>query len=258
MFNFRLTPLEHVHAWGGDNRRHLDWFALTDGCYWLRVGEHELFRATPQIFDLAEIESNCGFYVDYFVSRLWEDVQEILPAVLNPVPQPLCAKLSASALMAWYEKIGSWYENNEETTFEFDVNATEWLRKRRLHTAYLRSAPRIWLWSDEMDVHIEWDNREILEKNELVWEAQLGSWSLPKIDFLQEVRDFHQKLMQAMQSRIENDLPAWDHPDIEIDQTALIQAQVERQGWFDQALEKKPDDDWDGILKVAAIIEFAR
>ena len=63
--------------------------------------------------------------------------------------------------------------------------------------------------------------------------------------------------MQAMQSRIEYDLPAWDHTGIEVDQTALIRAQIERQGWFNQAFEKQADDDWDGILKVAAIIEAA-
>jgi hypothetical protein len=64
----------------------LHWSGLTSGRYWIETPHGEVLRYTPEIRKLW----NFPFvYVDYQVARLFEDVQEHLPAVLEPVPEDI-------------------------------------------------------------------------------------------------------------------------------------------------------------------------
>jgi hypothetical protein len=247
-----------MYPWGTEGNHNLHWFALSDGCYWLRVGDAELFRVSPSFTEIKDWQSDCDPYVDYFVVRLWEDLLEILPAVLTPVPAPLREKLAALNLEAWYKKIFRWFDRNEDLPFETECHATEWLRTRHLYSGHLRYSPIIWLWSDETHVHIEWDNRDRLEQDVPVWDAQLGSYSLPRADFLSEVHSFRDRFLSGMQTRVDQLRAGWDRPEIAIYLDDLVKSQAYRQAEFEQALalvEQVEADDWVGILEVAALIE---
>lgn len=112
-FHFRLRPLDDIAPWGTVTnpdartpewlcRPHLGWFALTDGWYWIEASQAELFRYSqaavnamvreqpnaPRVSEALEIP-----YEDYQVTRLWEDLLELLPDVLDPVSSRLAATL---------------------------------------------------------------------------------------------------------------------------------------------------------------------
>jgi hypothetical protein len=67
-FHFELRPLEAALRWRGDRP---SWFSLSDGWFWVTLGDDEVFR------------------VDYQVDRFWEEVCEFAPKVLRPVPPDL-------------------------------------------------------------------------------------------------------------------------------------------------------------------------
>jgi len=69
-----------------------NWYQLTDGWYWLDIGETRLFRYTPMfVASLAQgpIRPSSDHYVDYYVVELWESVMDIFVAMLEPIPSSL-------------------------------------------------------------------------------------------------------------------------------------------------------------------------
>ncbi|WSK39909.1 DUF5984 family protein [Micromonospora maris] len=68
----------------------LHWFGLTDGWYWIDLNGHELLRYSDHTMRHLHADGYEGMpYVDYYVVRLWEDLLQALPAVLEPVPADL-------------------------------------------------------------------------------------------------------------------------------------------------------------------------
>lgn len=258
LFNFRFTPLDKIKLWGDENDHHLSWFGLTDGCYWLHTGDSELFRATQHFSNQLGDQSACQVYVDYFVARFWEDILEILPAVLTPVPAPLHEKLTAANLKNWRERVFCWLDEQKDIKLQAEYDATEWLRVRHLRTGYLKHNPSIWFWCDEKHVYLEWDNRDCVEQGLPVWEAELGTYVLSVDQFLAEVHNFHNTFMNAMQTRVERILSGWENTEIAIDKDYLVQEMADRQLWLEIALNKAAQAklyDWTGVLEVAATIE---
>jgi hypothetical protein len=259
LFNFRLTPIESVAPWGHDDDLRLSWFGLTDGCYWLQVGENELFRATPQYLVSQSIKSTCSSYADYYVVRLWEDLLDILPKILSPVPHDLAEKLTSPNLQVWQERAYGWIEAREDVESEnIYEQAIEFFQNIYLHTGYLKHGPTIWFWSDGTRMHIEWNNREEQEQGILVWEAQVGSWSLPIEEFLEAIRAFDREFMQAMQTRVEQIAAGWTRPGIRIDKDYLALEHADRSTWLNKALDtgfQKQSEDWSKILEAISLIE---
>jgi hypothetical protein len=74
--NFSLTPLELVQPWGNPDRQSLHWFGLTHGQYWIEVGTAVLFEYSTAVQE----RFGTPRYCDYQVSRLHEDLLEMVPA----------------------------------------------------------------------------------------------------------------------------------------------------------------------------------
>jgi hypothetical protein len=95
LFHFRLRELSEVTPWVYEGQRYLQWFGLTEGWYWLQVNERdELFRYSPELLAHWQADSfgrEPFFlpYADYYVVRFWEDVLELLPCILKPLPPDL-------------------------------------------------------------------------------------------------------------------------------------------------------------------------
>jgi hypothetical protein len=89
-FRFELRPVDKITPWGGQDRM-LHWFGLTDGWYWIELDGHELLRYSDTTLRRWRGEGYDAArpYVDYQVVRLWEDVIQLAPAVLEPVPADL-------------------------------------------------------------------------------------------------------------------------------------------------------------------------
>src|SRR5579859_7957306 len=96
LFNFRLRHVDEIAPWGEEGDYSLSWFGLTDGCYWMDCGGQELFRHSDAIIEAWKRSGHPLSdppYMDYQIVRLWEDLLEILPAILSPVPQQILERI---------------------------------------------------------------------------------------------------------------------------------------------------------------------
>lgn len=261
LFNFRLTPLETVPAWGSGSDLHLHWFGLSYGCFWLQAGDFELFRYSQQILERPGWDKDyfgCSPHADYQVVRLWEDTLGILPDVLSPVPQALFEKLAAPNFQVWRAAVYKWALSKPNGFQDAAYgNATEWARKRQLWSEYLEGSPDIWFWNDGTHIHLEWDNRDRQEEGVPVWAARMGSWKLPVAAFLDEVRAFDEAFIQAMQHRVEQIAGGWSRQDVHVDIDQLVREQADRAARLAQSLDRaqRPSEDWHTILDVVAAID---
>jgi hypothetical protein len=102
-FRFELRPVDEIMPWG-DQDRTLHWFGLTDGWYWIELDGQELLCYSGDMLRRWRGEGHEAArpYIDYQVARLWEDLIQIAPAVLEPVPADL-VRFVASHPARWTE-----------------------------------------------------------------------------------------------------------------------------------------------------------
>lgn len=247
MFNFTLTPLEQVAPWGGDNdKENMHWFGLTDGEYWISVGDHTLLEYSPEF----RRKRGIGRYCDYQIVRIWEDLLSILPDVLRPVPSDLVDFISGpphSHPRSWPDVPGgvcdAWY------TARWSIGC------RCLGTLYLSPGADIWLWSDETWVNVAWDNRDAVVDGVQAWTSLCGTFKLPRADFEMEVRSFHNRLIDQMGTRVQRVVEGALPSSIDIDIGGLVKEHKERSEALDNALKVPPDaTSWDEVREARQII----
>jgi len=253
LINFQLTPLKDVIPWGAPNNQSLSWFGLTDGQYWISVGETSLFEYSEH----ARVGTRR--YCDYQVIRLLEDILDMLPSIMEPVPPTLVQYLSGDSGKAWQTKLSSW--SNEQ----FDViDEDEYWRlaglagslsyNRFLDSAYLSPSASILMWSDEKTVHIEWDNSEKIIDGKPAWSAWKGYFQIHREDFLREVGSFHFRLIEQMTSRVSQVVGGALSPDIRIDFPGLLSEHEQRQNAFNRALGNAVTTSWDEVERAIKAI----
>jgi hypothetical protein len=236
LFQFQLRPIDDVVPWGSEGDYSLSWFGLTDGWYWLKCGEEELFRYSDVLLAKWKHEGLQPTdlpYVDYQIVRLWEDVLEMLPEALAPVPMELLRKMSPSIeALQWREQIAEFVFSDERevskpTEVHFDL-ATGWLQDRKLDVLYLNGGPKIWLWTDGTTMFIHWNNSNLTLAGLNKWASIKGTYSMPLETFIEEVRSFDRRLIEAMEKRVQAIRDLWNRPSIQIDKIALLAEQKER------------------------------
>lgn len=269
---FRLRHVTNIAPWGSADRPVLHWFALTDGWYWIEAGEAELFRYSRAEVDTAVQEGPDALrarefvempYADYYVVRLWEDLLEMLPDVLEPVSARLIAALGAERRwLAWEQQAKTAVEAvDDETSYENAQDtleaAAEWWWKRHLYTNYLQAGPQIWFWSDRRNAHVEWDNQECVRDDIPVWETLSGSHSMPAAALVEEVRSFDARFMQQMQDRVASVQAEWTRPEIALDPGLAEEHLVcsRSMGQCMESLARHPPTDWDVVFRAIAQIE---
>jgi len=259
LINFTLVPLEEIQPWGPDEDPSLSWFGLTDGFYWIEAGESTLFEysARAQAADASR-------YCNYQVVRLYEDLMEMLPHVLEPVPHRIASCLSADEASAWRVAFNRWCARNEDIldrdTFWdiFDAVAT-WSGKRYLDSGYLSPSTNIVIWSDAEDVFFDWDNRANLFEGQPAWTALQGRYQLPRNAFVAEIQSFHARLMAQMEKRVEKVLSGALSPRIRIDMPGLAREHAERCLTLEKALARPQQTDWQTTEKyINEILEAER
>jgi hypothetical protein len=255
----------------------LHWFGLTDGWYWLQMNENdEFFRYSTDL--LAHWEKNYPEdptllpYADYYVVRLWEDILELLPLILEPLPPKLAHMLETEEQVSrWRERIKQWEkvfgiedegeeedreedeeeEEIDEEMWETYLQATMWWHERLLDTGYLTASPHLWFWNDGHSIHGFWDNSQLYIENIPAWSAQRGQSQLIYAQFLDEVTSFHTRLFSAMEERIQEAKRSWPRPDVALDFDELEKEQQVRSQWLAQALERAASravTDWNAVV----------
>lgn len=275
LFHFHLFPFsemmsEILRREQPEKSYSLSWYELTDGWYWIDVGNTQLFRYTQAAFSRFQPPRSAnGRYVDYYVDRLFADLLEMLPTVLEPLPAQLVERLSSfSAWNAWLEDRDTWnaarYPDDDDTDDynEEEVDtyraAGDWWYQRRLDTAYLVAGPCIWLWNDGAAIHLAWDNRERFLDGVPAWEAQVGELSLPVADFLTEVTTFQQMLLEAMAERVERAASYWNDPQFAQDLVYLQESQQQQSSRLERTLHtlsQRTPTDWHYVLASITAIE---
>ncbi|MFI6306724.1 DUF5984 family protein [Amycolatopsis thailandensis] len=233
-FHFRLRPLAEVEPWGD---RSLHWSALTNGWYWIDVDGHKLFHHP----------SNTGAGqptpVDYYVVRLWEDLQEVLPSLLEPVPADLVDHLTSDQ-DAW---CGAGAEDAE--------TALDWYSSHFMYTSYLVASPRIVWWrsvTDQDMITVDW--RHAAEPGLDCTVPRQGRASVSTELFLRAVEEFDRELINAMDRRITTIEARGLAPDIRLDLKQLRHEHQHRSGSLAATLRRVPATDWPAVRQGVARI----
>lgn len=243
-FHFELRQLVDVEPWGtAESGLRLHWFGLTDGWYDIIIGEqHRLF---------SQVDDRRG--IDYQVARLWEDLIEVVPAVLERVPQPLVAKLAnVHAWQSWVEKACASSDRRE-----LKSTALSWWFNRQLHAHHLVDAPSLAMWRSGDDVHMHWRSRP--RRSEGPGWASPNGEAITKAETLRaELNEFDRDLIAAMEARITAIERSWSKPEIEIDIEDLRRDHTRRVNHLECAVRYLHyyERDWDDVM--GAMLELER
>jgi hypothetical protein len=220
-FRFELTPLEDVTGWG-ESRDKIHWFGLTDGRYWVEVGEGVRLPA-PE--------------VDYYVARLWEDVLQLTASVLEPTPPDLVALL-ASDPSTWTDPYEDWTQA-----------AVAWHGDHLLDFGYVTQAPRVMAWRlvspDADEVTVLWAERKI--SAEVAVEVQRSTVTIPTSMFCSAVDDFDTELIQAMAGRVRDVLDGRLPPRLSVHHEGLGSEHQHRAESRSLLLSRSRATDWDAV-----------
>jgi hypothetical protein len=222
-FGFELTPLAEVGTWGREKPT-LHWFGLTDGWYWIELGDVRLLRFSADY----EIP-----YVDYYVVRLWEDLLGLLPAVLEEVPADLLDFLRSDHL-AW-----------NEVESDAAEAAIEWWSDRYLDLGYLCEPPTLRCWRTGDRVTIDWDAPSNFA------EPRALQVTVAVEEFVAAVEEFDRSLMAAMEGRI-TEVEASPPAGVELDLAHLRSDHRDRSTWLARARSSDRSTDWSAVRAGAA------
>ncbi|MFI1382039.1 DUF5984 family protein [Embleya sp. NPDC020886] len=233
-FRFVLRPVSAVRPWGADPPR-LGWFILTDGWYRIEVGGHELLRYADVAPDSEPP------WVDYHVVRLWEDVLDLMPQALEPVPADLLDFVAGELPAA------TWPAAPEIEA------ARAWHAGHSLTMGHLRAAPDIRFWrtvsggADTMTV--AWSHPVDPDDDDpIVFTAPpTGRVVLPTDAFVAAVTAFDRELFAAMEERVAGLEAAGPPAGVDLDLRGLRHEQRDRAGWLAEATTRDADTDWPAV-----------
>ena len=254
LFNFTLVPLDEIKPWGKPGGQSLHWFGLTDGEYWIEAGTSKLLEYSDQARQHGTTQ-----FCSYQVARLYEDIVELAPYVLEPIPSDLAPAISDRGRKRTLARMSAWCDENAERDDDqywstIDSTST-WIGRRELDTAYLSPAADIVMWSDKSIVHIEWDNRDKLFEGLGAWTAPFGSYCLTRSDFAAECNSFHERLMSAMSKRVERVLVGALPPEIHVDFDGLAHEHQKRQRLSELNFGELPSPtDWQAVRDALKMI----
>jgi Family of unknown function (DUF5984) len=250
LFQFELTPVAEIQPWMGPEGPHLHWYGLTHGLYWMQVGDHRLFE-----YSLDVVSRFAGpRFCDYQVARLHDDVLELVPHALEPVPQELQPYIAGEwdrYWKTWSQVLGDGGPNPDARDA-----AIWWMNRRTLDSAYLTPSANIMVWSTPATIRIQWDNRLKEFQGSKAWSADYGFWEISRGEFVNEVRSFHDRLIEQMDDRVSQVAAGALGAHIHIDSEGLIRQQAqEARSIFRRLAEPEEPTDWHLVIDAVKSIE---
>lgn len=241
LFEFALTPLKAIQPWGDPPNLSLHWFGLSDGTYHINLGATRLLEYATRAGEQR--------FVEYYLARLHEDILEMLPGVLEPIPSSVVRQFVDGKLGSTMQHLEKIWEALEETDSSLDV-ALEALGSRIFDTGYLSPSAGISIWSYGAKTVIEWDNRDRLIDGKPAWTSAHGRHELSRDEFIEEVRVFHRQLMTAMEERVQEVNSNRIRSDVRIEFEQLVAEQAARRDSFDLAVRRNETTDWQTVEMV--------
>jgi hypothetical protein len=257
LFDFELAPLAACMSVTHPANPELSWFRLTQGEYWITVGDNTLLEYVE-----AARTAGAPLHCCYPVARLHEDILNMLPCILEPVPAALVQYLAGDNAAAWWETYETWYDRSldagpDARLQQMDDDAHGLLYGRLLDTSYLAPLTSIAIWSDDENVYFTWDNRAGVLNGIRAWSAQHGEFQMPRREFLAEVQSFNNRLLEQMADRIERVRCGALPPDIAVDLDALLSEHAERGDALHDALSLRVQTDWPAVERAISHIREA-
>ncbi|MET8312200.1 DUF5984 family protein [Micromonospora sp. NPDC005173] len=251
-FRFELYPLDEVSSWGGDQPT-LHWFGLTEGWYWLEVGGHQLLRRTRL--------DHPHPYVDYYLARLWEDVNVLTPDVLEPVPADLQLFIASDPAQWACDPLAFVTAGDEDGFGDIDPNAPDhpvvtaanWHGEHYLDLGYLRNAPSLRFWrtvrGDSDEITVDWRHED---NGEIGFTAGPAvRFCVPTAAYLEAVHTLDRGLMTAVLQRVEELERRGGLPGVDLDLVGLRREHEDRAHWLARNLDRTPKTDWDTVRQGA-------
>jgi len=252
-FCFELRPLDEVSPWGGDHPK-LHWFGLTEGWYWIEAGGHQLLRRSRR-----DLLHPC---VDYYLARLWEDVNVLSPQVLEPVPTDLQPFIASDCTLWARDPLEFIADGGEDEIADINqhvadhpvVTASNWYGEHFLDFGYLQSPPELRLWrtvdADRDEITMDWWHDD--ESSFVAGQAL--QVKVPTAAYVSAVHALDQELMTAMRQRIEELERRGGLPDVDVDLAGLRREHEDRAHWLARSLDRSPGTDWKEVREGARLL----
>ena len=231
--NFKLKEPTEIIPWGTEPNTRIHWFGLTDGSYWLRVGDKTLYQHTDEIMHSWDISGDP--YTDYYIVRFLEDFTELFYAIVEPIPEDLyLIARSHFSLYDFYGKATIWLEklqDNENVDIDLYYDKydkiIEWIYSRTLTAMHLNSGPHISFFRCHDKISIVWNRHQLDESGLAIWTAGNGQIEMLFDDFIIEVKKWGELFFASMELQIEKAFEReWGNT--EIDRVRIKEEQNER------------------------------
>lgn len=236
---FHLMPWRQIHPWDREGKLSHSWFSLSYGYYRIRVGNDDLFNYSEALTNQWRIDNPEGDHhsmVDYQVTRLWEDLLDLVPRVLVPTPAILhpLLQLCPERWIEWRDKALS------HPDFLENRNATDqlihWIERHYLSDIHLTTQTNTMMWRSENTIYIQWDGSSATLDGISAWSCPRGSISLSVEQFLSGMQRFDREFLAAMGQRVVEVTNGWHRPEVSINFDSLKAEQKERSTWYRKAL----------------------
>lgn len=258
IFDFKLLPTDVAIKQSG-----LTWFWLTDGFYWINIENQRLFELTDEVLSYwgVETSNNAEKCMSYQVVRLWEDMLEILPTIIRPVPRIVhelflqienCYEDDGDLWWDYVEKLNSHHDSVEEIPFYTDGHV--------LSAMHVACSPLIYFWryqeNQKDEMWIGWDFSQTIDDENTgqqisLWTANKG---LAKVDydiFINHFINFDKKLMDEMWIKIDEILNSSFLQSLYLDNydfSILTNEHNERQKELSKALNNPKTIHWEQAI----------
>ncbi len=242
LFEFELDRVEDITPWGEPGRQSLSWFALTCGVFRMRMGQHTLFRYSPEVLQHWGGERQDA---DYQIAAFARDMLGSVAAAAAPLPS-LFERLAADWPLLSRLRAESGSDSAAGVAEHESYNAWRWLGERSPCTSYLTASPDLSFVRVQGDVHVHWDNRRGVVDGIPVWADQYGMAVMPVHSFVEECRGFADRLLGQMQLRVDDIASGMAKPQVPVDVAALRRQHETWRVEFDSYFKQyEPDIPWD-------------
>jgi Family of unknown function (DUF5984) len=259
LINFTLKDPAEISRYGGE---YISWFYLTDGDYWMSVGEETLYEHTAEVAEACGVKGS--IYTDYYVVRFLEDFTGIFADLAESIPDNLHEIIrSSDSINEFRNKAGTCYELKDDDDSTADdilidkyFTATEWIGARNLRASHLKEGPYINFFRKRDKVSIVWECDFKDENGVPVWTAGNGSLDMRFDDFIKEVESWGELFFASMDLQIEKAFKL-DWGTTKIDKVRIREEHEERKRDFSGKLDilkasLANDTDW---LLINALVE---
>lgn len=128
----------------------------------------------------------------------------------------------------------------DDEKIELFYLATGWIGYRYLSSLHLTEGPAIHIFRHGDEITIRWNNDGKCIDGIQVWSNCKGEEKYSVASFMVEVNSFHDRLMAAMDARVETMLNDNPISSVDVDMNALMTENRERKTWLARELNNPP------------------